>query len=402
MLASCIFHRRGDGAISDGFGLYRTNLLTLITPVTWSYLLKDLPGALGDGEGYGFLGLGLLFLAICALVGWLQGNTGFGAALRKRPLLLLALACLGIFSLSNHIAIGSLEFTYPLPAVVIKIANIFRASGRMFWPVYYAVILTIIFLVIRANRPRTATYLLTIALLLQVMDTHSGWSIIRKRLMVEPASEWATPFVDPFWKSAVSHYRKVRWVVPQNLSPAWMHVAAFAGKYGLSTDAVYLGRMDLKQWGQADQKASRAFATGQYDADSLYLLDNRALLQAVATVNTQTDLFARIDGFTVLAPGWKQCADCPQLIAQVPPTDFLPTIEPGQKNCSIWVVMERCCWPTAGPILNSGAPGLRGPLPKWCFECPHPRARCDLKPWRFYLPAMLGKVPLSASTAYQH
>lgn len=322
----------GDGAISDGFGLYRANLLSLITPVTWSYLLKDLPGAPGDGEGYGFLGLGLLFLAICALVGWLQGQAGFGAALRKRPFLLLALTGLGIFSLSHHIAVGSLEFAYPLPSAVVSIANIFRASGRMFWPVYYAVILAIIFLVIRANRPRTATCLLTLALLLQVADTHSGWSVIRKRLMAEPASEWATPFVDPFWKNAASHYRKVRWIVPQNLSPQWLNVAAFAGKYGLPTDAVYLGRMDLNQWRQADQKASKAFATGQYDADSLYLLDDRALLQAVATVNTQTDLFARIDGFTVLAPGWKQCTDCPQTIAQVPPADLLPTIEPGHKN----------------------------------------------------------------------
>lgn len=322
----------GDGAISDGFGLYRTNLLTLINPFNWSYLLKNLPGAPEDSEGFGFLGLGLLFLAICALVGWLQGRTGFGAALRKRPFLLLALVGLGIFSVSNHVAIGSLEFTYPLPAVVINVANIFRASGRMFWPVYYAVILAIIFLVVRANRPRAATCLLTIALLLQVADTHSGWSSVRKQLMVEPASEWATPFADPFWKSAASHYRKVRWIVPQNLSPEWMHVAAFAGKYGLSTDAVYLGRMDLNQWRQADRKASKAFATGQYEADSLYLLDDRALLQAVPTVNTQTDLFAKIDGFTVLAPGWKQCTDCPQLIAQVPPTDLLPSIEPGQKN----------------------------------------------------------------------
>jgi hypothetical protein len=90
--------------------------------------------------------------------------------------------------------------------------------------------------------------------------------------------------------------------------------------------------MDLNQWRQAYQKASKAFATGQYEADSLYLLDDRALLQAVPTVNTETDLFARIDGFTVLAPGWKQCADCPQTIAQIPPADLLPVVQPGHKK----------------------------------------------------------------------
>lgn len=323
-----------DGAISGGFGIYAMNLLSLIDSGNWSYLLKDLPGVqgFGDGEGFVFLGLGLITLGICALVGLLQGNTGFMQHVAQRPFLLLALVGLSVFAISNHVALGLLEFTYPLPPVVISVANIFRASGRMFWPVYYAIIFAIIFLVIRANTPRTAVSLLSLALLIQVLDTHAGWVAVRKQLMVEPASKWPSPMVDPFWNSAAAHYKNIRWIVPQNLSPRWMVVADFAAAHRLPTNAVYLGRMDTANWIKSEQETARAMTSGLYDADSLYLLDERALIQAVRHINTQTDLFARIDGFTVLAPGWKQCATCLPMTSQVKPLELVPSLEPGQKT----------------------------------------------------------------------
>ncbi|MGW8465253.1 DUF6311 domain-containing protein [Pseudomonas sp. CLCA07] len=327
-----------DGAIAAGFGTYAMNLLSLIDPGNWSgqwsYVLKDLPGVqgLGDVEGFLFLGLGLMTLGVCALVGLLQGNTGFFLRLRRWPLLLAALVGLSLFSISNHVAMGSLELTYPLPPLVISIANIFRASGRMFWPVYYAIIFAIIFLVIRANTPRTAVSLLSLALLIQVLDTHAGWVGVRKQLMVEPAAKWASPMVDPFWNSAAARYRNIRWVVPQNQSPKWMSVADFAGVHGLATNAVYLGRMDTANRMKSEQDTARAMASGKYDADSLYLFDERAWMQAVRSVNSQTDLFVRIDGFTVLAPGWKQCSTCLQVTSQINPLEWVPSLEPGQKT----------------------------------------------------------------------
>ncbi|MDD0967459.1 MULTISPECIES: DUF6311 domain-containing protein [Pseudomonas] len=326
------FSVSGADAASDGFGLYRANILTLFSANAWSYTLKDIPNGLGDSEGFGYLGLGLLLLAICGFVGGLQGQTGVGARLRRYHFLLLAMAGLTVFAVSNNIALGPLNFSYPLPEKVLAIANIFRASGRMFWPVYYAIILLIIFLVIRANQTRAAVCLLALALVIQVSDTRSGWSVVRKRLMVEPSAQWASPFVDPFWKSAAAHYPKIRWILPQNYSPQWLDIAAFAANHGLSTDAVYLGRMSSEQRVRADQHTSEMFASGQYDADSLYLLSDRALLQAVQTADTRTDLLTEIDGFTLLAPGWKQCRECLQLPAEKAPQQLITELAAGQTT----------------------------------------------------------------------
>ena len=55
------------------------------------------------------------------------------------------------------------------------LANVFRCSGRMFWPVFYAIIFVVIFLIVRGNNTRTAVYLLGFALVIQIVDTSAAW-----------------------------------------------------------------------------------------------------------------------------------------------------------------------------------------------------------------------------------
>lgn len=204
-----------------------------------------------------------------------------------------------------------LDVHYWLPGSLEKLANVFRASGRMFWPVFYAIVFAVIFLVIRGNKPRAAACLLAIALLVQVLDTRAGWAGLRQSRMMPAASSWSTSMNDPFWASAASHYSKVRTLLPQNQPDNWLLTSQYALKHGLETDGVYLGRMGTREIEQAQRRAAQMLASGEYAADSLYILDPGAALQAAKTVNRQTDLLTRIDGLVVLAPGWRSCAQCP-------------------------------------------------------------------------------------------
>lgn len=304
-----------SGVVSSGFGVFSANLLAFFDANNWSYVLRDIPGILKGSEGFGFAGLGVIFLAVCALVVMLQGNSNVTGAVRKLPVLTLALVGLGGFAVSNKVGFGPVEFDYPLPASVMAAANVFRASGRMFWPVLYVAIFTFIYMVVRGHNPRTSLCLLTIALVIQVTDTRSGWADTRNFLMVAPAPTWKTTLVDPFWQSAASHYQKVRWVRPENYSPKWLALADYAGSHRLGTDAVYLGRVATQAVEEAQRKADLTISTGKFDADSLYVLDERAMLQASISIDNNTDLLARVDGLNILAPGWKQCVDCPQVNA---------------------------------------------------------------------------------------
>jgi hypothetical protein len=319
-----------DGAQSGGFGLYRMNLLSPFDPAGWSFILPDLPKASGDYEGFNYAGLGVLLLVPLALMAWLRNPQPLKDELRIRRWLLLALIGLSLFALSNQIGVGAHTFSYPLPKIVTNLANIFRASGRMFWPVLYALILMVMFLLVRGYRPRIVVALLALALTIQIVDTRNGWLGLRQSKMMTPSAEWATPMRDPFWASAAAHYLNVRSLMPQNQSEHWQVIADFAATHGLKTDAVYLGRMSSKALEQARKKAQRMLESGQYDADSLYILDDTVLTDAAKSVNSETDLLTRVDGLVVLAPGWKRCSQCLSMPDEGRQMSLLALTRPGQ------------------------------------------------------------------------
>lgn len=130
------------GAAGDGgFGQFAMNLLS---PV-WPYRSLLLPGlasteidATGHGgwEGYNYLGLGLLLALVLGLV--LRGPTAL-ALLRRHAGLALAMLGLTLLALSHRVGLGG--------TIVLDLGQApgfmeqFRASGRFFWPVAYALLL---------------------------------------------------------------------------------------------------------------------------------------------------------------------------------------------------------------------------------------------------------------------
>ncbi|WP_218068224.1 DUF6311 domain-containing protein [Candidatus Thiosymbion oneisti] len=320
----------GSGVSVSGYGQYRMNLLSILDANGWSYVLKDLPRT--KYEGFHYLGLGVIILALCALPVLINGRVGLAAAIKQRVILVGALTGLSLFALSHKLGIGSLEIGLPLPGPLLRTANLLRTSDRMFWPVFYGLVLTIIFITVRGNRPRTAISLLAVALTVQVIDTRAGWQGIRNQLMAEPATEWYTPLKDPFWTQAAARYRKVRWIPPKmSYSPHWRTLSVYAGRHGLGTDAVYLARFNPSAYERARKNASVTLNTGRYQADSLYVLDPTQRQSAVLHLDPETDLLARIDGLYLVAPGWKRCRACGHLDKELKLADVLPAIGIGER-----------------------------------------------------------------------
>ncbi|WP_409318432.1 DUF6311 domain-containing protein [Pseudomonas sp. KCJK9016] len=319
-----------DGAASAGFGLYRMNVLSPVDPAGWSLILPNLPKREDDFEGFNYMGLGVLLLVPVALIAWVGNRQSLKGMVRARPWLLLALFGLWIFALSNQIGIGALTVGYPLPEMILKLANVFRASGRMFWPVLYALVLGVLFLVVRSYRPRVVIFLLATALVVQVADTRNGWLGLRQGKMLAPSAAWNSPLHDPFWASAAGHYANVRSLMPQNQHDRWQVIAGFAAAHGMKTDAVYLARVSASALTLAQQKARGMLDSGHYDADSLYILSDDVLADAAKSINSETDLLTRVDGLIVLAPGWKRCAQCLSIKDEGQRISMIPLSVPGQ------------------------------------------------------------------------
>lgn len=344
----------GNGvAGAVGFGFFRINLLALFDASGWSFVLKDIPEVGGDYEGFNFLGLGGLVLAIWAIPIMVAGQVSLWSAARKKSVLFLAFLGLTLFALSNNVGIGLSSFNYSLPEVLLGWANTFRASGRMFWPVFYGLLFVLLFVVIRGTGTRPAIVILALALVVQIVDTSAGWGDLRAKFMEARASEWSTSLRNPFWATAARKYNKVRWIPPGNLTPNWQALAAFAGKNHMATDAVYLARVSRSALENAQARALDVLRTGRFEPDSLYVLDEKAVLKAALSLNPETDLLARIDGLIVVAPGWKKCQHCEVIHSEVRIGDLLPAVRPG----------DRLDFRGAGSGLTYLANGWSGPEP---------------------------------------
>lgn len=301
----------GKGAAASGFGSWHFNLAAPINPAGWSYLLREIPAQKGYYSDNNFLGLGVICLLLLAGVQAKTNIQRLFEVVRMHPAFFMAQIAMVIFAASNHIGIGPWIITYDIPEPLLKVANVFRVSNRMFWPAYYLLFLAAVTVVLRFSKRQVVRSLVILAALAQITDTSAGWFAMRHKLMVNPSSEWQTDLVDPFWLDAASRYRKIKWIRPINEGPAWKAISYLAGTQRIGTDAVYLARISDKSLQEAGAKAESALVTGNYARDTLYILDDGIVGRASHSLHSE-DLLARVNQLNVLAPHWKDCADCTQ------------------------------------------------------------------------------------------
>lgn len=301
----------GGSINAPGFGYSRMNLLSPIDASGWSYVLPDLPEMPGDHEGFNYLGLGGILLVLMAVLLTLK----YRRTEHDRPWRIKALPVflggLTLFALSHQIGIGLFNFpTLPLGEHVLKGANILRSSGRMFWPVYYALLYwSLVTLHKRLSQTGTTLTLLFIAAL-QVSDARAGWEQIHLGLNQATMSYWSTPLKDPFWEEAAMRYTKLR-ALPLEVDRTrfeqpndWQIIPYFAATHGLGTDTAYLARYNAMAIQKAEEQSKALFTNGTLAVDTLYLVNPEYMTEVRRIINREHDMLRPVDGYLILAPGW--------------------------------------------------------------------------------------------------
>ncbi len=187
----------GMKAGNDGLGYYSFNLDGFWNPQGWSRYWKDMPCTDSQYEGFGYLGLGLLVLCLWAMVlwigGWLERKDGaaeqengaeFAQPARQvgeegnwcqRHIQGMVWVLIGILTLAasaSHVVMygEKVLFELPLPSMLYKIWSVFRASGRLIWPLVYLLVLGAVCAGRRQTGRRTAELALAVCLILQFAD----------------------------------------------------------------------------------------------------------------------------------------------------------------------------------------------------------------------------------------
>ena len=294
----------GSGVEINGFGIYRMNLLSLINPDDiWSMILPSQKGGSGDYEGFNYLGLGMIglsFVAIYELV--VNRNKEIVSSVKKlAPILILSLG-LFLYAISNRIALGSYElFSYNLIPIAERVSNIFRVSGRFFWPVYYLIYLAIFGIIFSGLKRNIAIILCSTLLFVQCIDTSSALRKFREKFI--QTHKWSSPMSSPYWDILAKRYKNIIFVLPHNIPENWMPLAYFASINKMAINIGYFARVDPVKVRDAKEQVFNSIINNDLSSESLYIFENDDDLWKFALNNkAPSDVAGPVDGFLVYAP----------------------------------------------------------------------------------------------------
>jgi len=191
----------GRGYTTGGYRVFSMNLLSPIDPRGWtSILLPRLSSATtGQYEGYNYLGVGVLALALivlCAAI--VQRHKLPSLDLRWLVPLLLCCLLLTLLALSTKVTLDSRTIVDLDPGGKLSpyLASL-RASGRLFWTPYYLILLAVLAAPFAFFRKAWASTLIACALLLQIADSQS----LRHWVRVMVNEQHPSPLPSPIWST---------------------------------------------------------------------------------------------------------------------------------------------------------------------------------------------------------
>jgi hypothetical protein len=288
-----------QSAATNDFGKFSMNLLGPVDPWDWSNFLKRCKQSpYHEGEGYDYMGLGVLVLAVMAIFSLFRNPPPLRRWLRIWPLVFVV-AGLALFSLSNQIAVG--DHVLILPNFWFRLGGIFRASGRMFWTPYYALWLGIFYLVTRELKPWAAALLLALAFGVQYADSAQMYQWMREKNEVH--FTWRSPLKDPFWDAAVQKYREIV-VVPSGYMLQYVPLAYLAANNNMSTNAVYVNRFAAEPIKATSAHRLQRLMSDQPSDRVLYIVPEQGRFDVLSQHLDSRHGFGQIDGYNVIAPYW--------------------------------------------------------------------------------------------------
>lgn len=278
-------HLRGN----SGFGFWSMNVLAPFGAMGKSGILTGTGhfarATDGQMEGFNYLGWGILFGVGAAL---LASAGRRGAALRRsmRPHWPMAVVLVGLtlFAVSTTVYVGPYKVaSWTLPTSLDRIAGIFRASGRFFWPVAYALLAFSLYGIARGYRASIAACLLVTVAALQWLDTSVLRTVILTEKPADPVASNPAIAAMVARHQAVSIHPTVSCTDDKDMLPAAFALQFLAARDGKSLNSLSQARRGV-------------------DCDA----EARKLLQTALTPETLIVLGTPYDTAFIAARGWQQ------------------------------------------------------------------------------------------------
>lgn len=280
----------------------------------WSWLLPaSRIGALASG-GFGYFGLGFLFLCLVAMVSPLRKHSNGVARpekrVRKSTWVMLFVVCglLFLFSLGPAIRFaGEVLFSYPEPAWLERINTIFRGKGRMMWPLWYLVLFGCFAILSRYRSLPWKRGIIVLALLLQLADTSRAF--LHERSVIASRQGWHTTLTAPVWQALSQDFRHIVFLQPDNVpvglityAHTYKDVAYLAARHHMTVNIAYLARVDKQRLKAERQQHIKHLMQGQAEPGTLYVIADKKLWARVKCRHPGAFWYGKINGLNLILP----------------------------------------------------------------------------------------------------
>lgn len=161
-----------------GFGNFSMNLLA---PFSGGAIIPHAKVAPGQYEGFNYLGLGVLAVLFWACLD--RRRSKLWDEIKRHKSFVVLMLMLTLYALSNHIFFGEKEvLVLDYPSITAGITSQFRASGRFFWPVGYALCIFALWMLYRGFRGGKFVVVCGLVLIVQMIDVSKDYRDLKHRL----------------------------------------------------------------------------------------------------------------------------------------------------------------------------------------------------------------------------
>lgn len=254
---------------AGGLGQFSFNMNGFVNPMGWSRLLPWLSSyGEGAGDGFAYLGLGIIILAIFAVILQISAWGRVKRTDKNLPaFLLIAVICLFV-SASHQFALdGNHVYEIPYPDKLVSLWGMFRSSGRFIWPVVYLIMLWVIVTAVNQIKNKYAVLLLLgVTFFLQIYDIQGA---IRSRCDgFRTETVYNSRLQDERWEEIAQGKKHIVFVsrVTQNQDILY-GVSQYAYLHGMTINDFYLAHSAA----EGDIVSSREESMHNLREDTIYI-----------------------------------------------------------------------------------------------------------------------------------
>tara|TARA_B100000029_G_C17595264_1_gene963866 strand:+ start:1 stop:2136 length:2136 start_codon:yes stop_codon:yes gene_type:complete len=298
-----------------GYGITKLNLLGILDPFyqnaplnleTWSLFLPDLPSNIGEYEGFSYLGLGVILLAIlaiCLIILDYKSEKKLLVKIYNKKIYIFLFFLFLLISLSNKIHFGSYELIHlEINKHIYGLLSLLRTSGRLFWPSYYLIFIFCIILIFKGISLKKNIFILFILLLVQIIDTSSGYKQLLFSKKFQPD---VLNLTDKFWEEILIDKKILKTTYVRNATDLYKPLAYYLSKNNVKTDIFWLSRYDRKKAAESRYKLYTKLSKGIID-DNPYIIGKKNHLLNIKENFKQKNLgFFLRDNFWIIIPNAK-------------------------------------------------------------------------------------------------